>query len=120
MSFWPLLTFVATVVGSVFSYARNAPIPSSTTTTTMPAAAQPRRPNRLRRRAGRLRGGAAGDAGSSSGRDVDMDNGPRALCHGGPGEGERIEPGGVTAFGGGPQRVLAGQGHLPDGAARHT
>src|SRR5438132_12243667 len=79
-SFWPFLTLAATDVGSVFSYARNAPTPTRMTSKTMPRENQPRRPKRRRRR-GLLKEGAAGGAGSSSGRDVDMDNGPRELCH---------------------------------------
>src|SRR5260370_4283378 len=75
-SFWPSLTLAATVVGSVFSYARNAPTLTSTTSTTIPAATQPRRPKRLRRRCRRFSDGAAGGAGSSSGGHVDIENRP--------------------------------------------
>ena len=74
----------------------------------------PRRPNRLRRRTGRLRGGAAGDAGSSSGSDVDMDNGPRELLHEVPEERERIDPRGVAALERDLERVLADQRHIAD------
>src|SRR5260370_23138198 len=75
-SFWPSLTLAATVVGSVFSYARNAPTPTSTTSTTIPAATQPRRPKRLPRRCGRFSGGAAGVAVSGSGSDGGIDHEP--------------------------------------------
>src|SRR5579859_3976360 len=82
-SFCPFLKFVLTVVGSVFSYARNAPTPTSTTNSASPAETATRRPDRGgRRRMGRLRREAGGkDAGSSSGSDVEIDNGPRGLCH---------------------------------------
>ncbi len=43
-----------------------------------------------------------------------MDNGPRALCHEVPEEGERIDPCGVTAFERDLQRVLTDQGHIPN------
>jgi len=49
-----------------------------------------------------------------------MDNGPRALCHEVPEEGERIDPGGVTAFERDLQRVLADQGHITDAQLRIT
>ena len=46
---------------------------------TRPAAMKPRREKRNRRRELRLYGGAGGYAGSISGSDVDMDNGPPGL-----------------------------------------
>src|ERR1700738_160933 len=81
-SFWPFLKLVATVVGRVLSYARYAPSPTKTTTTASPTATAMRRPEKARRRTGRLsRVTGGGDVGSNSGSDVDMDNGPRGLCH---------------------------------------
>src|SRR5260370_15677973 len=118
-SFWPSLTLAATVVGSVFSYARNAPTPTSTTSTTMPAATQPRRPKRLRRRCGRFSDGAAGGAGSSSGSDVDIDNGPAKImpstavdCPEAPEHRKAVETRRVAALESDLQRVLPDESYV--------
>src|SRR2546430_12583680 len=102
------------VVGSVFSYARNAPMPTSTTRSTMPAASHPRRPIVRRRRSGRLSGRAVGDGGSRVCKDVDIDNGPPELCHQVPQERGHVEAGGVAALERDLQRVLADEGDVPD------
>src|SRR5579864_752778 len=86
----------------------------STTSTTVPAAIQERRPNPPRRRLGRLSGVAARGAGSSCGGDVEMDNGPRALCHEPLEQIEGVDAARVSAFERDLQRVLTDQGHVVD------
>src|SRR5438105_12274210 len=85
------------------------------TSTTMPTAVQPRRPNLPRRRGGRLSGKAPRDVGVVSGGDVEIDNGPRELLHQAPAQvAERVEAGRVTALEGDLQRVLTNQRHVAD------
>src|SRR6202521_6223034 len=88
----------------------------------MPRALRARRPDRLRRRSGRRISGAADVAGSSSGIDVEMDNGPAgiiALTLGGrliqmAPQGARVKTRRVPAFERDLERVLTHQSHVPD------
>src|SRR5690348_4607868 len=72
----------------------------------------PRRPNRRRRRGGRLRGNAPSDVGLSSGGDVEIDNEPAALCHQSPQEAKRIDARVVAALERDLQRVLPDERHI--------